>query len=699
MTDKKDVMDFFPFDEARPLQEKVIRHIQKAFDERGKRIVVLEGPVGSGKSAIAATLAMFYDRAHILTPTKALQNQYMEDFQQFGAVPMKGKGSYPCTPTEGTIYARYSKKYVDKWSGKSIEEKNFLISSAATSAVDENTRKVLLPNGPSRLNKQRDTVSANIRKGGQNPFEGTLMTTKSAVQGECVVNKRRSTGLYDICTGAIYGEDGRVVSRETPCPYDLAMSIAQARDFVVHNLHSFIFQNLFVPNHSKRPLLVIDEAHQIEGVVRGLASYSATVRAPRRSVRVANAWIPIGDWVETGLNDEEFLAHNRGKYSGDYEVRVSTRRVIGEVDREEKRCIAYKRIYYIISGFEEDDPTPSTISLKYDEEDSNEITLIPDEISSTFEWRKFLTNFRIRPEDYGKDGYEDLTNDYVDTVNKFLMVFGSISGEKAVFNKSKPGNENEFVVTASPVDLGHSPERFFFEWGERVLIMSGTVFGAKTFCQTLGISGSDVETVRIDSEFPKENRPIVFCQSKSTDNSYRGWNAEGSREFDRCMQNIREIMALHPNEKGLIHAPSYDLMEKISYSLRDRRVVGHGRDTFAEDLQKFFNTEGNQVFISPICSEGVDFKGDRARFQICVRLPNPSITDPFIEYMCRKHGWWYKRKALVTMGQMLGRVNRTPSDYGISYMVDSRMLDFLSNNPDLPQWVKSSFELRNSWGS
>ena len=81
--------------DPRPGQVIVIEAIAKAFET--KNTVIFEGPVGSGKSAIAMTLAKYYGTSHILTPRKSLQDQYYNDFSKDVCV-MKGKGGYPCHP-------------------------------------------------------------------------------------------------------------------------------------------------------------------------------------------------------------------------------------------------------------------------------------------------------------------------------------------------------------------------------------------------------------------------------------------------------------------------------------------------------------------------------------------------------------------------------------------------------------------------
>jgi ATP-dependent DNA helicase DinG len=82
----------FPFDAYRKYQEEVIRQSIEAFDS-GKRHVVVNAPVGFGKSAHAITLCRYYGEGYIGTTQKSLQKQYCGDFD---LPEFYGKTNYVC---------------------------------------------------------------------------------------------------------------------------------------------------------------------------------------------------------------------------------------------------------------------------------------------------------------------------------------------------------------------------------------------------------------------------------------------------------------------------------------------------------------------------------------------------------------------------------------------------------------------------
>lgn len=78
-------------------QIKLINQINHAIGE-GYKNIILEAGTGTGKSAIATTLANMYDDSYILTMTKQLQEQYLDDFGDM-LVEIKGRGNYECNYT------------------------------------------------------------------------------------------------------------------------------------------------------------------------------------------------------------------------------------------------------------------------------------------------------------------------------------------------------------------------------------------------------------------------------------------------------------------------------------------------------------------------------------------------------------------------------------------------------------------------
>tara|TARA_Y100000034_G_scaffold43105_1_gene52659 strand:- start:8977 stop:10713 length:1737 start_codon:yes stop_codon:yes gene_type:complete len=81
----------------------VLQALSKAVNPEGgeKKFLILRAPTGTGKSAIAATLAQHVraqgGNVHMLASHKYLQKQYLEDFGSIGMKILWGKANYDCT--------------------------------------------------------------------------------------------------------------------------------------------------------------------------------------------------------------------------------------------------------------------------------------------------------------------------------------------------------------------------------------------------------------------------------------------------------------------------------------------------------------------------------------------------------------------------------------------------------------------------
>lgn len=95
----------------RPEQIRIINEIIEAL-EMGFKNIIVEAGTGTGKSAIATTIANYIGDTYILTMTKQLQNQYLDDFDYMLA-EIKGKSNYNCQRTDNTCEDCYIDEYND----------------------------------------------------------------------------------------------------------------------------------------------------------------------------------------------------------------------------------------------------------------------------------------------------------------------------------------------------------------------------------------------------------------------------------------------------------------------------------------------------------------------------------------------------------------------------------------------------------
>lgn len=214
---------------------------------------------------------------------------------------------------------------------------------------------------------------------------------------------------------------------------------------------------------------------------------------------------------------------------------------------------------------------------------------------------------------------------------------------------------------------------------EKFLFMSSTILNKDEFCEDLGIDSDKTAFLSLKSEFPIENRPVLYTPKCKM--SY-GWDTDKhAGERKKMVNAIIEILNVHENDSGIIHTGSFKISEwliKEIDSYIPHKILNHNpikdvkvsRDDIIAEYVK--NAEDHPtVLISPSITEGLDLKDDLGRFAIFAKVPFPSLGDAWIKRRMELSKGWYHRQALTEMIQGSGRVCRTPEDFGITYILDT----------------------------
>lgn len=227
----------------------------------------------------------------------------------------------------------------------------------------------------------------------------------------------------------------------------------------------------------------------------------------------------------------------------------------------------------------------------------------------------------------------------------------------------------------------------------RFLFMSSTILDKEEFCRDLGIDPDEAAMISLDSEFPEDNREVIF--SPVTKMNY-GWNSE-ERADDRrkMMKNINHICSYHNDESGVIHTGSFQISQWILENIKtNHRIIHHNPgfeisrdeaiDTFLECSEK-----EPTLLISPSVTEGMDLKDDRGRFALIVKVPYPYLGDAWTKRRMQISKDWYNRQAITGIIQGCGRVVRSKDDWGTVYILDESF-EYLYNQTKkmIPAWWK-----------
>ena len=103
----EDIINYFPMKEFRPKQKEVLLKCAEKFDE-GKKLILLQAPVGFGKSAVNTAICRYYKSSVYTTPQISLIDQIIYDIN-LGKyfTEIKGRENYSCSKDKFFVSVKY----------------------------------------------------------------------------------------------------------------------------------------------------------------------------------------------------------------------------------------------------------------------------------------------------------------------------------------------------------------------------------------------------------------------------------------------------------------------------------------------------------------------------------------------------------------------------------------------------------------
>jgi len=466
---------------------------------------------------------------------------------------------------------------------------------------------------------------------GRGSYDCALIPSATAATAPCVKN------------GSV--RNNHVECGDSSCPYFKALSEAKESNVVVHNYASLIAQARIGRHFGQRHILILDEGHTAVDWIRNYATIeirrddlaTLTTKDPPDNPRWFMPWFRavLGGLTSIPEGCPDRLVNSIIRITSD-------RRVYGVPDEEQ-----YANLQHEHHGSDTNQSFFDWLVNKLDEDGT---ALVP--------WHV----------------------DFIESRGRF-----------------QPSDEWKCIpIKVAPL------ASMLLGLGVKVLIMSATLLDAKLILMELGLSKKDHRFIEIDSAFPIENRPIIVDSIGSM-----SWKTRRTTTPKIINKILKIANDLHPNEPGIIHTYSHILARDISEGLRQsaamsasRNIVqlprGSDRDVVIQDfLSGKFGP--NAILIGPGLLEGVDGKDDSLRWQVFAKAPWPSMKDPVVMHLTKNpnpaiRSWgdkWYSWKACQSFVQGCGRPVRTPTDRGVTYVLDSSFSRILKSR-FIPQYVKDA---------
>lgn len=219
-----------------------------------------------------------------------------------------------------------------------------------------------------------------------------------------------------------------------------------------------------------------------------------------------------------------------------------------------------------------------------------------------------------------------------------------------------------------PIDVSKYAKDYMLDYADYIVFMSATIISHEGFALTLGLPHDKIVSIKEESPFPAENKPIIFHPVGSM--SYKSID----KNLPNLVKYIETILDNHLEEKGIIHTHSIKISKfvfnNISKKYKKRLLIAFGSDR-DEVLKKHIKSKQKTVLLTPSMAEGVDLKGDLSKFQIICKIPFPFLGDKAVIKKMNKWKWWYDTQTIRTVIQSVGRSIRSEDDTAITYILDN----------------------------
>jgi len=243
-----------------------------------------------------------------------------------------------------------------------------------------------------------------------------------------------------------------------------------------------------------------------------------------------------------------------------------------------------------------------------------------------------------------------------------------------------------------PIKIDQFLKEHVWHYGKKILLTSATIpyrANIKKWLKRLGLGDKSFTFMQAPMSFPIDNRPI-YLNKMAGSLSYK--NKE--KNWEGCIKNVKEILEMYSNKKGVIHVSSYSMMWDLFNELREFSIFLHDKRKLNDmDVIEGWEKSNKQVLISPSIFEGVDLNDDKCRFQILFKIPFANLKDGRVNHLLfkEKDQEWYNNETMMKIAQAYGRAVRSDIDHADFYIIDGDFLPFYQRVV-FPKWFNEAME-------
>jgi len=672
--DDADYLRFFPKPSPYENQREAMDRIREALDE--ERDVLFEGACGTGKTLASLAPALDYARAEdktvvITTNVHQQMRQFVRDARDIHAeeplraVVFRGKGSMchidvdyqECQVLRDNTYevaeAEREKRELER------QQEELLDAARDGDDAAAEARSAVMDELEAVDDELDDLREQNVCE----RYYENLTTESDDFVGWLYDDVRTPDDVYE------YAEENGL------CGYELLKDAMEGVDLAVCNYHHLLDPGIraqffrWLDRDPEDVVVVFDEAHNVEDAARDHASKALTENT------LDEALNELAGETETDARAEyaeNVLRAFRDALVETYEAGIGPRgdgpasmERVGEawadvpVANDAKRddlTLAFLAAYEG-RGISKD--LDAAISLGEDLEEAYEDAYRNGDASTreecqTLQAAEFVDAYLTDGDELGQYPTAAVRRD---------------AGTDEVYGRAE-------LYTCIPRDVTAE----LFDAVDASVLMSATLRPFDVTGELLGLE--DPVTMAYGLEFPEERRRTFAVDTEPLFSS--------NREESATQEEVAGVLAdavRFTAGSCLFFFPSYGEAERY-HGLLDGVDATRYLDepgTSAEELRQAFVADENGVLFTSLwgtLAEGVSFEGEDARTVAVVGVPYPrldaraeAVQDAYDEAFDREDAGWRYAVEIPTVRktrQALGRVIRSPDDYGVRMLVDRR---------------------------
>jgi DNA excision repair protein ERCC-2 len=655
---------FFPYDDPYPNQREAMDRIANAL-ERGQD-VLMEGAPGTGKTLSALVPALAHARDHdrtvvITTNVHQQMRQFVEDArairaeEPIRAVVFKGKGSM-CHLDVGYEECRSLKEttrsLVEAEADRRelAERSEALLEDVRAGSEEAGEARAAVMDELEALEEEiEDLEAANVC----DHYRANLTRDTDAFHDWLFEDVRTPEEIY------AYADERGL------CGYELLKEGMEGIDLAVCNYHHLLDPTIrehffrWLGRDPAEVITVFDEAHNVESAAREHATRTCSARTlegavteldeadDSRAARARNVIEAFRHGLETAVDDALGFGE-REQVDDDWHDLA-----IANDDRRDDLTLAFLDAYEGEGIDTEIDlalQVGELLDEEYEEAYRRGETTTRKE-SATLQAAGFIADWMGHGTDLGRHPMAAVRRD---------------AGTGEVYGRAE-------LYTCIPREV---TEGLFDEVAASVL-MSATLRPFDVVADVLGLS--DPVTMAYGLAYPENRRRTFAVEGPALFASER----DDPETQATVAETLADAVRMTPGNT-LVFCPSYAEAERYHDLLGEGYLDEAGTPT--EDLRRRFVADDDAALFTSLwgtLGEGVSFDGDDARTVVVVGVPYPNLSERLEAvqdaydrvYDDRREAGWRYAVEIPTIRktrQALGRVIRSPDDFGVRILLDKR---------------------------